>query len=75
MNFEGWTREGYWRSGKLLNGRKVIHENKPLVTVRKPHKGPQQTQETKTASATPEFNAWLESLIAQASLTNIQVLR
>ena len=62
MRFEGWTREGYWRSGKLLNGRKVIHENKPLVTVRKPHKGPQRTQDQKTALATPEFQEWLKGI-------------
>ena len=75
MTFTGWTRNGYWIDGKLFNGRKLIHENSPLKTVRKPHKATRAKEDPKTAVATPEFNEWLNRLMDSASLTNIPVLR
>ena len=64
MNFTGWTRNGYWRGGKLLNeyGRmiyepvKLTRRNSPY----RPQEASQRAQDKRLESAAMEYSEWLK---------------
>lgn len=76
--FVGWTRNGYWRNGQLLNEYgQVIYEPTKLITSRTPpqtaYKAPGRAQRSGLECAAPEFVEWLRDL-TKAKVANIPSL-
>ena len=63
IRFDGWTRNGYWRDGKLLNEHgRMIYEQVKLTrrTHHKSQEAPQRAQDKRLESAALEYSEWLK---------------